>query len=314
MSKLIFMLGLPGSGKTYHAHEMMVQGDYEYISSDDLREEMWGDANDQQDPGAIFAEMERRTVRALNAGQSVIYDATNLNSRRRRATLKSIREQTDEFAAICYVVVCSISECKRRQGLRDRKVPDEVIDRMARQFQAPNYGEGWDTILIVGNGKQQDLDKEMERLRQTPHENPHHTTESIGAHCVAALSHVDELARKENLPEQYLPFLREATYYHDIGKRKTKVFHDKDGNPTDIAHYYSHDNVGAYMWLSGNKRGNWTDRQALEIANLIQWHMVIYTLPNKTLDGVMEWCAKRGFSGLFAKALWGLHEADRLAH
>lgn len=321
MAIFTMLVGLPGCGKTTFAQALIEQhpGEYVWLSSDAIRGELWGDENDQQNPGEVFSIMNNRAVAALNEGYSVIYDATNLNSKKRKATLAEITRRVNpaksDFIATCRVITCSISECKRRQGLRARRVPDEVIDRMARQFQVPNYGEGWDYIFITNCGKKQDLTKEMNRLRETTHDNPHHTTGSIAEHCVRALSNIKELAEAEHIPDLYIRLLEDAAYYHDIGKRKTKVFHDKDGNPTDIAHYYGHDNVSAYLWLSGDKwQEKWQDKIAIEIANLIQWHMISYFLTDKSKEGLAAWCEKKGFNELFARGLWVLHEADRLAH
>ena len=320
MSNFVMLVGLPGCGKSTVANQFLsTHNEYVWLSSDRLREELWGDEEDQQNPGEVFNAMNNRAVAALNEGYSVIYDATNLNSKKRKATLAEIIRRVNpaksDFTATCYVVTCSITECKQRQNLRSRKVPDEVIDRMARQFQTPNYGEGWDKIFIIPNGKNQDLDKEMARLRETPHDNPHHSTGSIAEHCVRALSNIKELATAEHLPEPYIKLLEDAAYYHDIGKRKTKVFHDKEGNPTDIAHYYGHDNMSAYLWLSGDKwQEKWNDKCTIEIANLIQWHMITYFLTDKSKEGLVAWCEKKGFSHLFARGLWVLHEADRRAH
>ena len=321
MSNFVMLVGLPGSGKSTVAYQFLStrQNEYVWLSSDKLREELWGDEEDQSNPGAVFNAMNNRAVAALNEGYSVIQDATNLNSKKRKATLAEITRRVNpaksDFITTCYVVTCSITECKQRQNLRSRKVPDEVIDRMARQFQTPNYGEGWDKIFIIPNGKKQDLTKEMLRLHKTPHDNPHHSTGSIAEHCIRALSNIRELAEKEHLPKPYIALLEDAAYYHDIGKRKTKVFHDKEGNPTDIAHYYGHDNMGAYLWLSGDKwQYKWNDKCTLEIANLIQWHMISYFLTDKSKEGVAAWCNKKGFNDLFARGLWVLHEADRLAH
>lgn len=321
MSNFVMLVGLPGCGKSTVANQFLSthHNEYVWLSSDKLREELWGDEEDQSNPGAIFNAMNNRAVAALNEGYSVIYDATNLNSKKRKATLAEITRRVNpaksDFIATCYVVTCSITECKQRQNLRSRKVSDEVIDRMARQFQTPNYGEGWDKIFIISNGKKQDLVKEMNRLRETPHDNPHHSTGSIAEHCVRALSNIKELAEAERIPDPYIRLLEDAAYYHDIGKRKTKVFHDKEGNPTDVAHYYGHDNMSAYLWLSGDQwLGKWNDSCTIEIANLIQWHMISYFLTDKSKEGLAAWCEKKGFNELFARGLWVLHEADRLAH
>ena len=43
-------------------------------------------------------------------------------------------------------------------------------------------------------------------------------------------------------------YLKYAAFTHDIGKSYTKTFVDSKGNPCDIAHYYGHQAVGA--WIS----------------------------------------------------------------
>ena len=86
-----------------------------------------------------------------------------------------------------------------------------------------------------------------------------------------------------------------AAYYHDVGKLFTQSI-DKN----DIAHYYGHENIGAYIVL------NLTN--SLLAATLVNYHMKPYTSePEKTL-----WRDRAG------EQLWqqllALHECDELAH
>lgn len=311
MNNLFFLVGLPGSGKSTYAQKLVNENDNtKWISSDAIREDMWGDANDQQNPSAVFDAMFDLTIDALNNGYDVIYDATNLVAKTRTNTLAQLRQHAKwDFIATCVFISCSITECKERQLGRDRQVPDEVIDRMVRRFNAPWYNEGWDDIIIVDCGPRQNLHKEHMRLRETPHDNPHHTTESIGAHCSMALAEFIS-SRPDAAPNGgVVDVLKEAIYCHDIGKRKTKVFHDTKDNPTEIAHYYDHQNVGAYLWLTGSSRDIWETRDALLIGALIQWHMQPYFV-----DDIVEWSIKKGFGMDFAKWLCAIHNADRAAH
>lgn len=314
MNRLYFLVGIPGAGKSTYA-QRLIDNDPSivWVSSDAIREELWGDANDQQQPGTVFGTMFQRTSKALNAGQDVIYDATNINAKTRASTLVQLRSCVScEFEAICVMVLCSLSECKRRQNDRDRKVPEDCIDRMVRQFQAPWYNEGWDRITTINCGPKQDLAKEHIRMSRTPHDNPHHTSENLNAHCLEALAvynrEADAYVSKGNVD-----ILREAVFQHDVGKYKTKAFRDTKGHPTDIAHYYSHDNVGAYLWLTSNEIGNWDEYDFLLIAVLIQWHMQPFFLEqDKTkLD---EWCIRRGFGLPFSDWIWIIHQADKAAH
>lgn len=319
MNRFIMLVGLPGSGKTTVAKELLPNA--VILSSDDIRAELWGDAEDQQNPGAVFGEMNTRTFEALSDNMDVVYDATNLSSRTRRALVTQIKQRYgDEVTCLCVMVMCPIKECKRRQTGRDRVVPDEVIDRMARQFQVPYFNEGWDAIYMHNSGGEQDIEREHQRLLETSHDNPHHKTGSIGAHCTRALAAMTELVVQGSEPttttdiEGVQDLLKEAAYQHDVGKRKTKVFHDVKGNPTDIAHYYCHENVGAYLWLTGNMHEMWDDWSFLTIGLLIQLHMMPYAFPNRSKEELVNWCSKRGYDPWIADWVWLVHEADQKAH
>ena len=87
--------------------------------------------------------------------------------------------------------------------------------------------------------------------------------------------------------------LLNAAYHHDIGKVFTKTFKNMRGMDTETAHFYGHENCGAYLYLtekkdpSGeafsevdpsslnmntNKPGDGF-REILYTALLINWHM-----------------------------------------
>ena len=98
----LMMVGIAGSGKSTVAlkikeqllNKKELQGkQIEIISSDNLREELLGDINNQEHNGEIFSEMQKRTLNALKQGKSVIYDATNLNVKDRRGIINAIIEQ-----------------------------------------------------------------------------------------------------------------------------------------------------------------------------------------------------------------------------
>ena len=320
MSKLIFLVGLPGCGKSTYADSYMNDHPNTVIlSSDDIRLQLWGDANDQQNPSRVFDEMLKGTIHFLNEGQDVIYDATNLVAKTRKATLAKIRKSVKEdFIAQCIFVACPLSECKRRQGDRERKVPVEVIDRMVRQFETPWYNEGWDQIDVVcGSPTKQSVDREHWRMLGESHDNPHHTA-SLEIHCAnCEMNMRDALSTVKWVHERTYTLLIEAAYNHDLGKHKTKAFFDSKGNPSEVAHYYNHNNVGAYLWLTGDKCNEWTTREFLYIALLIQWHMQPFFLRDENGDyrpKFEHWCEKHGFDEMFCETIIMLHEADKAAH
>ena len=321
MNKLILLCGLPGVGKSAAAERFISNDDNAvWLSSDALREEMWGDVNEQKNAPAIFTEMNKRAAAALNERKTVIYDATNLRADKRKATLqeitRAVKPNCSDFQAWCYIVVCSITECKKRQFYRDRVVPDEVIDRMVCNFQIPWYNEGWDYIGILETGPTQDLSGEHRRALETLHDNPHHTM-SIGAHCRATCAEMRKLLHEHKEFSVYADILIEAAYQHDIGKCRTKSFVNSKGITTDVAHYYNHENVGAFLWLSSYQSSNWNLSDRLAIGLLIQWHMQPYFLYDKNGDyraNFKKWCDKKGFDTMFYESICLLHEADKAAH
>lgn len=91
-----------------------------------------------------------RTVKALNIGKNVVYDATNVKRRLRVNTLQKIKNAVMvDFIAKAIVIDTNLEDVKKRNNSRSRVVPEEVIDRMYNNFDYPKYEEGWDQIEII---------------------------------------------------------------------------------------------------------------------------------------------------------------------
>lgn len=168
---------------------------------------------------------------------------------------------------------------------------------MYYNFYVPQYYEGFDYIEIIRNTDKTfwtiDVFKELDKINQ---DNPHHTL-TIGKHCRKAAILTNE--KTESI-------LFRAALYHDIGKGETKTFVNTKGETTDIAHFYNHEKVSAYMSLF------YTDdtEEALEIAKLIQWHMILYLdLSEKTIVKYKELLGENAWNNLNL-----LHKADKEAH
>lgn len=322
MNRLIVMVGLPGSGKSTFAERLRrhIIEEYGYgceiFSSDAIREELYGDANIQGDSKEVFSLLEQRLFEALsvNDNRVAIYDATNLTAKGRKALINKVKNsKLPECYFHCIFIGCRLSECKRRQFSRDRKVPEEVIERMVRSFQAPFYNEGWDEIQMYAGGKLYNPCEEVMDALDLSHDNHHHTL-SIGKHMAIAGREALELIDKLG----YGKAAYDAAYYHDMGKPHVKSFTDKLGNPTEEAHYFSHESVSSYMWLSSYHPVAMPQSEVFLIAALIQWHMQPYFLAPKgevaSKEEVFAWGLKKGFSEQFLELLWIVHQADQAAH
>lgn len=251
MADFYMYIGLPGSGKSTIA---AAQKSMTIISSDAIRNELYGDENILGKHNTVFELMLRRTREALLKGESVCYDATNLASRRRRGLLEQLPKGTKKHAI---VVWARYSTCLERNARRERKVEPEVIRRMLTQFEVPYYDEGWDDITILKNDSVGYDSAELFDLLNIPHDNPHHDG-LISEHiyrvqkAVYTLLYAEDNSRfpDENTKNLVYPILREVATWHDVGKPFVKSFFNarQEFTPKE-AHYYGHENVSAYLYL-----------------------------------------------------------------
>ena len=130
------MCGLVASGKSTKSKELAEKYNATIFSSDALREEMFGDVNDQLHNQELFVELHKRIKDYLRNGKSAIYDATNINYKRRMAFLAELKSIQCE--KICVLMATPYEECCERNEQRDRKVPEHVIRRMYMGFDVPH--------------------------------------------------------------------------------------------------------------------------------------------------------------------------------
>ena len=93
-------------------------------------------------------------------------------------------------------------------------------------------------------------------MEEADQDNPHHLY-TVGHHCRRLANQCSD------------EIMKEAGYFHDIGKLYTKRF-DENG----IAHYYNHDCVGAYMIACSPELINVLNWQEFrEVIFYINYHM-----------------------------------------
>lgn len=304
MQTFYMMVGLPGSGKSFTAGTLP---DTIIHSSDAIRAEILGDENRQDQQELVFQTLHERVFRDLRNGKNVVYDATNTNYKRRMEFLQRVNAmRLPALQTVCVFMATPYDECVKRNKDRERTVPEHVICRMYKRFDVPMKAEGWDEIWIVDSKDFSDQVKNlMTRLSRLEHDNPHHTY-TVGQHSMAAQMYLERHHKESD------KCLTWATLLHDIGKEKTKVFQDSKGNPSGIAHFYYHENVGAYD--SFCYTSSLDNDQRLKVALLIRWHMWPYVVNKSDNPSKTEGRIKRFLGDDIWKQIMVLNDCDRHAH
>ena len=239
--KLIVCCGIQGSGKTYYSKEYIEKNPNTiHLSSDSIRAELYGDESIQGDPNEVFTLMQKRAVEALNNGQNVVYDATSITRKDRAGIIGAC----PKFVKIeSHVVWAPIETCIERDAARERTVGKEVIDKMLKRFQFPFHDEGIDEINVIWPQDYKTKERTnyilaLHESMKIPHDNPNHTL-SIMDHSIAACDY----AKEHGFSEDVLA----ASAWHDCGKPYVKSFINKKSEVTEVAHYYQHQCVSAWI-------------------------------------------------------------------
>lgn len=301
---LYYMVGLPGSGKSTIAQELAQKNNAFIHSSDLIREEYNNEICNQK----VFNILHKRIKQDLMDGKNCIYDATNIYSKRRIAFLRGLNRIPCRKE--CILVALPYEKCLENNKNRDRKVPDEVIERMYKSFHIPYWYEGWDDIHIEYNGYEGTNGfpiRVINKYIDFNQDNSHHEL-TLGEHLKQTLLYIqsEQNLNKTN-PKDIL--LRQSAVLHDCGKPFVKDFHNAKGEPSKNAHYYNHQYVGAYESLFYHMGFS----KPLDVAVRVMWHMHPYFWERDN-----NFKMQKKYYYLWGEELYNdimlLHEADVHAH
>ena len=151
MSKnvLIVLGGLPASGKSTYAEMLVESGIFCSVCPDKIRGELYGDENIQGNGKQVFDIAHYRIKELGKGGNNVVFDATNIDRKRRAEFVAEMRPYFDIIIFKWFSTPLYL--CKIRNRERWRQVPEEILETMDRRFVKPTMDEGWDYIEEIKN-------------------------------------------------------------------------------------------------------------------------------------------------------------------
>ena len=128
---LILPIGIPGSGKTTWCKNFLSPYNISIVSSDSIREELYGNESIQGSFDKVFDIVYERAANILAEDGVVCVDATNVSKFARRQAIFTLRPKR-----IIYIIMNNnINRAKRQNQMRERHCPEYVIENMARKLK-----------------------------------------------------------------------------------------------------------------------------------------------------------------------------------
>lgn len=290
MQKVIYLVGIPGSGKSSFAEELAKKEQAIVLSSDTIRHELFGEESKQKKTNLVYRTLYERVNELLLERKNVIIDATNVERERRMFSLQKInRLGLKNVRKICFYFDTPYDICLERNQKRSRQVEGRILEKMRKNLEYPLLGEGFDDIQIVHVSGEYEINKEeflslvasevsyeelYERLKTVKpfkemyrfnQENPHHQF-LLCEHTSYVYQYVNEYYEGEDKL-----ILQLTALFHDSGKPFCKKYKPLRGNYS----YYQHENVSAQMASHFLNQLGFDKDLVKQVVELVQLHMLI---------------------------------------
>ena len=265
--KVEILIGMPGSGKTTYSRDQKLYAenngnfDVKVFSSDEYRDRLRL-SNPEMDGKTlntlVFDTLTTDILVDIKNGQEddlIIFDATNLNRRRRRFFYTLAKRKRPDCHVKAVIFFKTLAESKFINEHRtERTLPEDVLDKYYYNIQIPRIGADCDGIRGYNQFFFYAMLEEHPSLWELAHVSKESLKIEIGSILDNTLDHDCPPHHLETVAEHIemclgnsfsIPNLEEIALFHDLGKAITKKI-GSDGR----ARYLGHANVSAYYYLN----------------------------------------------------------------
>lgn len=317
MKNLKILIGVPGVGKSTYCKSQRFTHIFE---SDQYRLDLFGSLQNQ-DPDShniVFNTMHEDLFEVIKNEENydIIYDATNLNNKKRHILYKLLKHADKNINITSIVFFADLQTLIDRNLNREeyKRVPINVVKQMYKSFKIPFIGYDCDNIEYVGDKWfkkindfktiksiddlllyciNDNIKKELQ-LNYQDHETPYHL-ESINEHINATIKNAQATSQ--------IDLVKIATF-HDLGKGLTKNYVEEK----ERCQYLNHENISSYYMLNYFYSINELTYDNNELAIRVLYHM----LPNdKTItDKAFK---RRNINNELKEKLYDFNKIDRMS-
>ena len=153
MSSVFMLIGIPGSGKTTYAKNILLKKypSAVLISSDEVRNN-----NPSMEEKDIWVEIYRLCKENIEKNIDIIYDATNITPNVRHRFDDKLKEYNLKYEKVAYYFITNTNSCyerviKRNTKENERFLPPEVVLSYGAKIIPPSIIEGFSDIFLIDN-------------------------------------------------------------------------------------------------------------------------------------------------------------------
>lgn len=153
---LYLMMGVPGSGKSTYAKNILKYGDI-YVSRDEIRYSLLTDEDDyfakENEVIKTFIESIDKSLGMEEYCGDVFADATHLSPKGRAQVLNQLKNK-DRVSVIYLDIPLNVILERNAKRTGRALVPEDVVRRMYNSIQLPTRAEGIESIYFINENQE----------------------------------------------------------------------------------------------------------------------------------------------------------------